>query len=623
MKFNSTTIPAVLSSIAIKNGSNPAIVSESGESLFYGELNQQVATTVGELNQYGVSRNDRVAIVLPQSPELAVAFLAISAGATAAPLNHNYKKEDYLFYLKDLEARVLVVLNGDETTAREAANELRIPVLELIPGIVGNGSFNLTGETRELEGQGGFAEEGDIALVLHTSGTTSRPKIVPLTHINLCASARNIVRTVGLEAKDCCLNVMPLFHIHGLVACVLASLFAGGKTICTSGFYADKFSGWLSAFNPSWYSAVPTMHQAILAEIRTERPVSTSLRFIRSSSAALPPPVMESLEKTFSVPVIESYGMTEAAHQMASNPMPPLSRKPGSVGLAAGPEVCILNCSNLQLPIGETGEISISGTNVTPGYVKNPEANRASFTDGWFRTGDQGYFDEEGYLFITGRLKEMINRGGENIAPREIDEALLTHCEVRQAVGFGVPHPSLGEDVAAAVILEESSNLDEASLRAYALEKLPAFKVPSRIIVLDDIPKGPTGKIQRIGLADKLMDSLAVSFKAPTSEMEKLVISTIEEILDVSGVGVNDNFFALGGDSLRAVQVLTRVKEKIDFDLPPMLLFQLPSPALLAEHLEEIIAKQEVDMIALALSDLSPDEQAELLKHELPPKSQV
>ncbi|MCZ6672639.1 MAG: AMP-binding protein [Verrucomicrobia bacterium] len=614
MNLTNLSIQALLSDNAENYGDNPAILSEAFTTLSHRDLFRQFEASIKALNKFGVGRNDRVAIVLPQSPELAVAFLCVAGGATAAPLNYSYKEADFRFYLEDLQACALIVLQGDSTPARVAASSLQVPVIELVPDVTGNGRFELSGIERALKGQGGFAEPEDVGLILHTSGTTSRPKIVPLTQANLCISAQNIVQTVQLQSNDRCLNVMPLFHIHGIVACILASLGGGGSTVCTRAFEAGKFFGWLRKFKPTWYSAVPTMHQAILGQSDSETGVESSLRFIRSSSAALPPPVMEDLEQAFSVPVIESYGMTEAAHQMASNPLPPQARKPGSVGLAAGPEVCILGDSDEILASGEIGEISIRGTNVTSGYENNPEANISSFTSGWFRTGDQGYLDTEGYLFLTGRLKEMINRGGENIAPREIDEALLTHAEVRQAVGFAMPHPSLGEDVAAAVILKEGSTLNEADLRKYALEKLPDFKAPSRIVILDDIPKGPTGKLQRIGLAEKLAEALKVTYEAPSTETERLVSSTIEEVLDVTRVGRNHNFFDLGGDSLRALQVLSRVKKTLGLETELTLLFRLPTPALLAEYLDELVFEHEIEMLAEELNKLSSDEQADLLE---------
>jgi acyl-CoA synthetase (AMP-forming)/AMP-acid ligase II len=299
---------------------------------------------------------------------------------------------------------------------------------------------------------------------------------------------------------------MPLFHIHGLIGAVLSTIAAGGSVFCTPGFNALKFFGWLEESQPTWYSAVPTMHQAILARAERNQEIleRRKLRFIRSSSASLPAPVMKELESVFGCPVIESYGMTEASHQMTSNPLPPAARKPGSVGRAAGPEVAILSEDGKKLPPGETGEVVIKGPNVTSGYVANDSANAAAFTDGWFRTGDQGVFDTEGYLTITGRLKELINRGGEKVSPLEVDAVLLGHPAVAQAVTFALPHDKLGEEVGAAIVLREGAALTERELRDFAAERLADFKVPRRVLFLEEIPKGATGKLQRIGLAAKL-----------------------------------------------------------------------------------------------------------------------
>ncbi len=342
--------------------------------------------------------------------------------------------------------------------------------------------------------------------MLHTSSTTARPKIVPLTNANITASARHIAEALALQPGDTCLNVMPLFHIHGLIAAVTASLSAGAAVSCTSGFNAFKFGELLGEVQPTWYTAVPTMHQAILMRMRAHagQARAAKLRFIRSSSASLPPQVMAELEEVFGSPVFESYGMTEAAHQMASNPLPPRARKPGAVGIAAGPEVAIMDDSDALLPQGGIGEVVIRGPNVTPGYDNNPAANVKAFTGGWFRTGDQGRLDEEGYLFLTGRLKEQINRGGEKISPLEVDVALLDHPAIAQACTFGIPHDKLGEEVGAAVVLHPGQTASEAEIRAFLSARLAAFKVPRRVLLMDDIPKGATGKVQRIGLAGKL-----------------------------------------------------------------------------------------------------------------------
>jgi acyl-CoA synthetase (AMP-forming)/AMP-acid ligase II len=355
-------------------------------------------------------------------------------------------------------------------------------------------------------GEADFGEPEDIALVLHTSGTTSRPKIVPLSQRNLTTSAANIARGLALTPDDRCLVVMPLFHIHGLIGALLASLSAGASVYCPPGFNALRFFAWLDDSEATWYTAVPTMHQAALGRAERNRDIlqRRRLRFIRSSSAPLPPPVMRALEETFGCPVIESYGMTEASHQMASNPLPPAVRKPGTVGLAAGPEVAIMGPDGALLGRGTAGEIVIRGASVTRGYANNPAANAEAFRDGWFRTGDLGVLDAEGYLTINGRLKEIINRGGEKIAPREVDDVLLDHPAVAQAVTFALPHDKLGEDVAAAIVLRENCSASEQELREFVAGRLADFKVPRRIVFLPEIPKGPTGKPQRIGLAQRL-----------------------------------------------------------------------------------------------------------------------
>ncbi|MEO0381457.1 MAG: AMP-binding protein, partial [Pseudomonadota bacterium] len=353
----------------------------------------------------------------------------------------------------------------------------------------------------------GTPSSDDVALILHTSGTTSRPKIVPLLQSNLAASARNIAESLALTPRDRCLSVMPLFHIHGLIAAVSATLSSGGSIFCTTGFNALNFFAMMSEAQPTWYTAVPTMHQAILSRAGRNAEVikANPLRFLRSSSASLPAQVMGQLAETFGAPVVEAYGMTEATHQMCCNPLS--LQKPGSVGVAAGPEVAIAHEIENHL-ISGTGEVCISGPNVTPGYESNPEANEKNFFDvdgaRWFRTGDQGAFDNDGYLFLTGRLKEIINRGGEKVSPLEVDGVLLDHPDIAQVVSFALPHPKLGEEVAAAVVLRDGATADERAIRDFATERMADFKVPRKVVIMDEIPKGATGKMQRIGMAEKL-----------------------------------------------------------------------------------------------------------------------
>ena len=441
----------------------------------------------------------------------------------------------------------------------------------------------------------------DVALVLHTSGTTSRPKMVPLTHGNLAASARHVGRALALGPGDRCLNVMPLFHIHGLVAATLASLAADASVVCTPGFAAADFLGWLDRLRPTWYTAVPTMHQAVLAATRGE-PRATTLRLIRSSSAPLPRRTMAELERVFGVPVIEAYGMTEAAHQMTSNPLPPRPRKPGSVGVAAGPEVAVADDAGALLPAGATGEVVIRGPNVTPGYAANPAANAAAFTpDGWFRTGDQGALDADGYLFLSGRLKELINRGGEKVSPIEVDEALMAHPAVAQALAFAIPHPTLGEEVAAAVVLHAASaavdgtpRVAERELRAFAAARLPYFKVPRRVVVVDAIPKGATGKLQRIGLAARLgvgsASASAGDGGPPRGAVEEVVAVLWAELLPARAPQRHDDFFAAGGDSITAAQLVARLRDALDVELPLLDFFDAPTVAGVAAALVPLLA---------------------------------
>src|SRR3990172_1069790 len=464
--------------LADKPANAIAFVGSGCPSLSYGGLRDHVARTVASLNRLGIGRNDRVAIVLPNGTEMASAFVAIAAGTTSAPLNPAYRADEFEFYLSDLKAKALVVERGSTSPALGVAAKLKIPVLEIVRASSDPaGVFELVpvkgGKTVAAPAAGGFAGPDDIALVLHTSGTTSRPKIVPLSQRNVCASAGHIRDVLSLTPADRGLSIMPLFHIHGLIGSVLSTLCAGGSVFCTPGFNALKFFAWMDEGKPTWYTAVPTMHQAILARAANNREIIARhpLRFIRSSSSSLPPQVLHELEQVFNAPVLESYGM-------------------GEDGKLLGPNA--------------TGEVVIRGPNVTNGYENNPKANAEGFTHGWFRTGDQGVLDAEGYLSITGRLKEIINRGGEKISPREVDEVLMDHPAVLQVVTFAMPHAKLGEDVAAAVVLREGKSADEKEIREFVSKRLADFKVPRKILILDEIPKGATGKLQSIGLAQKL-----------------------------------------------------------------------------------------------------------------------
>lgn len=464
------------------------VVPDTGERVTYDSLRERVLTAAGSLAAR-VPPGSRVAIALPNGLSAVVAFLAASIAGTAAPLNPAYRYDEIRFSLEDTGARLLVVPADGADEARRAAADCGIPV-------VAAGTLAAPARVPPLSGP----SADQVALVLHTSGSTGRPKRVPLRHRHLVVSTRNVANTYALGPDDVSLCVMPLFHVHGLVASVLAPLLSGGSVVVPSGFQPFAFWRLVRHHGVTWYSAVPTVHQLLLARSGDERPAGVEqLRFVRSCSAPLPPAVMARLESVFDVPVLEAYGMTEAAHQVASNPLPPAARQAGTVGQGTGVDIGIVDGAGRHLPTGQPGEVVVRGPNVIDGYEGNPEANATSFIDGWFRTGDQGVVDAHGYLRLTGRLKELINRGGEKIAPAEIDEVLLAHPAVAEAVSFGVPHPTWGEEVAAAVVLARP--VSESEIVTWCRDRLADFKRPKTVHVVEAIPRTATGKVQRLSVA--------------------------------------------------------------------------------------------------------------------------
>jgi non-ribosomal peptide synthetase component F len=452
-----------------------------------------------------------------------------------------------------------------------------------------------------------------------TSGTTAQPKIVPLSHTNICSSAYCSVAAVALTDRDRCLNMLPLFHCHGLVATVLSALAAGAGVVCTPGCEVDKVFGWLREFEVKWYSAVPTMHQAILAQAR-QRPQQLegfALRLVRSASAPLPPSVFAELERTLRTSVIEFYGMTETAGSpIACSPLPPRRGKAGSCGIPVGMDVAIMSEAGRMLPANTTGVVVIRGPSVTLGYDGDPAATRQAFAGEWFKTGDLGFFDDDGYLFLVGRSREMINRGGEKVTPREVDEALLEHPAVAEAVTFAVPHATLGEDVAAAIVLRPHGKASAKELRQFAAERLAAFKVPREIVFLKELPKSATGKVSRIGLAAKLGmvgDAVRQDFVAPRTALENVLAGIWADVLRRDQVGIHDDFFALGGDSLSAAQALTCIYDAMQLKVEVSGLFDAPTVAEMAAHLEELIQAGQARQPSSAI--------ARLPQRTLPPAS--
>jgi acyl-CoA synthetase (AMP-forming)/AMP-acid ligase II/acyl carrier protein len=563
----------------------------------YGALWMQTCDIVGGLRSIGVGRTDRVAVVLPAGPEAAVAMVAVAAGAVCVPLNPGFTEDEYLRYFAELQLAALLTRAGLNSASRRVAHAKGIPVIDVAtrPNEAA-GAFGIVGQARRAVDDE-FASSADDAFLLLTSGSTSRPKTVPLTHASVCLSACNVGAVLALGSRDRLLSVLPLFHGHGLISGLLAALAAGSSAVCTPGFDATGFFGWLTEFRPTWYTAVPAIHQAVLsaADPHKQAAQHSSLRLVRSASTTLSNAVLSGLEALFGVPVIDTYGMTEAATQIAANPMQ--RRKPGSVGLPAGPEIAILGSRGRQLLAGNRGEIALRGPTITRGYDNDAAATLSAFRDNWFRTGDLGYLDADGYLFIVGRIKEIIHKGAQKVAPAEVEEALLSHPDVIDAAVFPVPHGRLGADVAAAVVLRPNAKVSAQRLRDFARERLAGFKVPGVIRIVPQIPKGAGGKIKRGELAAVFSKTLPSKtpptsgkrggkMVSPRSELELQLARIWADILDIDRIGVDQDVFMLGVDSLAMTQMILRVEERFGVDFSFKDIFDAPTVAALALRLE-------------------------------------
>ncbi|MCW5978751.1 MAG: amino acid adenylation domain-containing protein [Bryobacteraceae bacterium] len=562
-----------------------ALLSSGREPLTSGRLLSHVDEVAQALRAHGIARNDRVAMALPSGPEAAVATIAVACAATCAPLNPACRQGEFEFSLTDLNAKALFAPEGSASPAVAAARSLRVPVIEVAPpraGVAGVFTLGFDGPAN-LPPDLPAAVPDDIALALHTSGATARPKLAPLTHANICAAAYSIVDALELAETDRCLSVMPLFHIHGLSA-IFASLAAGATVVCSGEFSPAGFFHDLEEFRPTWYTAAPAVHQGILdaAPGFPDTIARSRLRFVRSASSAMPRQLLADIERLFRVPFVEAYGMTEAAPQIASNRLPSSERRAGSVGRAAGPEIAVLDPEGRRLPAGEPGEIAVRGPNVIRSYDP-PAAGEGAFVDGWLRTGDLGHIDADGFLFITGRLKEVINRGGEKISPREVEEVLLDHPAVAEAAVFPLPHPTLGEGVGTAVVLRRGAVAAEAELRRFVAARLAAFKAPQRVALVDRIPTGPTGKLERLrlgatlGLQSPNGDDAAGSDSADA--IQDKVARIWASVLGIERPGPDDDFFRCGGHSLSAMQVVARLRREFGVELESDALFAAPTLA--------------------------------------------
>ena len=496
------SVDTLLDVLHFADSKTAVIVPELGISVSYDSLRKQVLSMANALASAGIRRGDAVAIALPNGLPAIVSFLAASIAGTAAPLNLAYPYEEFLFFLGDTNARIMLCPPVGAEFARSAAADRKIPVFPV--EMTEQGDVRLGGSPTGASATAPTAD--DIALILHTSGSTGRPKRVPLRHFNLAVSSANIANTYALSEADVSLCIMPLFHVHGLIGSLMSTLLSGGTVVVPTKFNALSFWRTVREHRVTWYSGVPTMHQVLLARAHHKPAEAATLRFIRSCSAPLSSELIHKIEGLFGVPFVEAYGMTEAAHQMTSNPLPPRHRKAGSVGVGAGLRVSIMDKEGNHLGTNQRGEVAIQGANVFRGYENNPEANARAFVNGWFRTGDEGILDEDCYLHLTGRIKDIIIRGGENIAPHEVDEILLRHPAVAAAVTFGCFHPTLGEEVAAAVVLHEPHGATESALIKHCRELLAEYKCPKKIYLVTSIPTTATGKIRRRAVAATLVD---------------------------------------------------------------------------------------------------------------------
>jgi acyl-CoA synthetase (AMP-forming)/AMP-acid ligase II len=496
------SVETILDVLHFADSHTAVIVPELNLHVTYDSLRRQVIEMANALASAGIRRGDAVAIALPNGLPAIVSFLAASIAGKAAPLNPAYPYEEFHFFLGDTDARVVICPAVGAEFIRTAAADRKIPVMSV--EMNERGDVRLTGAASGTTATAPTAD--DIALILHTSGSTGKPKRVPLRHFNLAVSSANIANTYTLSEEDVALCIMPLFHIHGLIASTMATLLSGGAVVVPTKFNALSFWRTVREHRVTWYSGVPTMHQLLMARTHHKPVEAETLRFIRSCSAPLSPELIHKIENEFGVPFVEAYGMTEASHQMTSNPLPPRHRKAGSVGVGAGLRIRIMDKQGNSLENNQRGEIAIQGANVFRGYENNPDANARAFVNGWFRTGDQGYLDDDCYLHLTGRIKDIIIRGGENIAPHEVDEILLRHPAVAAAVTFGCAHPTLGEEVAAAVVLHEPHGATELALIKHCRELLAEFKCPKKIYLVKSIPTTATGKIRRRAVAAALVD---------------------------------------------------------------------------------------------------------------------
>jgi acyl-CoA synthetase (AMP-forming)/AMP-acid ligase II len=609
------TILDVLAMQQARRGPAPAILAPGRDPLSYAALYHEIDRIGTILATMGLGRRSRIALALTDGPEGAVTMLATMIWATAAPLGATLDLDTCADLLTRLRVDAVMVQGGERSPVARAASALGVPLVQ-----VSSHSENAAGVVRLSPAEVRAPalrvppKPDDVAVLMQTSGTTAQPKIVPVTHAQLMWNARQ----QPIDERDRYLAMGPLFNSTGLTSALLVPLVAGASTVIVGAYDGARFVDWLDQFKPTYFSANPTVLASMLDALAQREPAAPrSLRFVRSGSNALPAAVQHRLESALGIPVIQGYGMTETGH-IAQNPLPPRERRTGSVGIALGTEVMLLRDDKTASRGDVNGEIVVRGPSVMRGYEDDAEANQLAFSDGWFRTGDLGWIDGDGYLFITGRLRELINRGGAKVSPSEVDLAFMQHPAVREAATFAVPHPSLGEDVVTAIVLHEPGSTSVQALRAYALQHLLPFKVPSSVVLVDEIPRNALGKVSRGALRDRLADDLRADYVAPRNDEEALVATIFAELFDLPRVGAFDHYFRLGGDSLQAEQVLALIVDRCGVEIEMSVLFESPTVAEFADRLRAAArdAPKRPHPPRIAVRDAQSSDRAD---HDLPP----
>lgn len=576
-------IPAFIRDHARERPHAPAILSSGGEVLTYEMLQRQIEAIAASLADAGITAGTRVAIVMPDGPELAVAIVAVACAATAVPLNPSLTAAEFegLFVAQKLEA--LILADWAESAAEAVATRRGMCIMAAARK---PGGLQITQRTPPLAtpAKARAVTPDDTAFILRTSGTTARPKLVPITHRNLVAMAERMQKWFALVPTDRVLCILPLYYAQGLKMSLFVPLILGSSLACPSRSVQPDVLAWLDELQATWVTAGPTLLRSLLERARAigKGNLRHHLRVLISASAPIPDGVRDALADSFGVPVLNSFGLSEAG-LVAANEFAPERRKLGTVGRPWPGELAILTAEQGLAGPDTLGEIVLRGPGVTPGYIDDPEMNRAAFVDGWFHTGDLGRIDADGFLTIVGRIKEMINRGGEKIAPAEIDQALLRHPAVSEATSFAVPHPRLGEDIAAAVMLRPGQTVTPLELRRFLKPLLVPFKIPRRIHILTTIPKGDTGKVRRQDLPALIPAPAKTGPSFRPSSLESEIAEIWRRLLGCTEIDRDDEFFELGGDSLLATQMILEVERLTGKQLPEDVLFEAATPRQIAQ----------------------------------------